>query len=251
MVSEVGAVGFGVVETVVDGEFDEHNDGFEARVDLARQIETAPPGLLADLPPMSDELVIRGAAGLVFMKVDEQGWILLPGSLDELLSSAGVTRPDALLDLLDWAADGVVEAPGGVIDGDETVRYSGWLPGTALASMPGNDTVKTLESRVASMGNSPPWDLLDRMVRFDVWVDGEGQARRLVIELDLDTLSELSIQVDGHDEGIDRIRLRHQVDWFDLGSVMIEPPPRSEVSVIDYEALHDQRPGSTGHGFWE
>lgn len=240
-VSEAGVVGYGVVETVVTGAFDEEAEAFEASIDLERLMASAPPGVLASQPPVDGELVIRGVAGLVFVKADERGWILLPGSIDEILESAGLVRPDAMLNLLDSASDGVVEVPGEWIDGEITTRYSGWLPAGALDGLGGVGALSSVGADPLSGlgGVVTPSELFDRMIRFDVWVDREGQARRLVIEADLESLAEVARRVDGTDQGIDQLRLRYEVDWYDLGTVTIEPPPRSEVSVIDRTALHE------------
>lgn len=238
--TETGVVGQVVVETVVTGAFDEEAGAFEASIDLDRMLATASPGMLTgEVPVEGGELVIRGAADLVFVKADDRGWILLPGTVDEVLQSAGVVRPDALLDLLDAVADSVVEAPGERIDGEFTTRYSGWIPTSAFDDLmidgAGGDVALGPLVGVADAVES--YELLDRLIRFDVWVDAEGRARRLVLEADLEAITEVALRIDGHADGIDRLRLRHEVDWFDLGLVSIEPPPRSEVSVIDFDAL--------------
>lgn len=236
--SEVGAEGYGVVEAVVNGEFDEAAGAFEARLDLDHLLATSPPGVLTG-PVVGGEFVIRGAAGLVFVKVDDRGWILMPGTVDELLASAGVVRPDAMLDLLDSAGDKITEFRGDRIDGEAVVRYSGWLPAEVFDGIPGWGGVGAMGSAPAlqEIAGVHASELLDRMIRFDVWVDLDGAVRRLLIEADLDALADVARRVDGTDAGIDRLRMRYVVDWFDLGLATIEPPPRSEVSVIDYAAL--------------
>ncbi len=243
--SEAGIEGDSVIESVVVGAFDEGTGSFEAALDLKRLLASAQGSVLDGVPPgLGDELVVRAASGLVFVKADARGWILLPGSLDDVLVDAGIVRPDALLDLLNHVGAGVVAVDGDVIEGDTTTLYSGWLDPDALAGMgtPGEATAAGAGSGLGPLtgidGSAVPSDVLDRLVRFDVWIDGRGRARRLVVELDRDAVAEIARRVDGTDAGIAQLRLRHEVEWFDLDSgVTIEAPPRSEVSVIDVGAL--------------
>lgn len=239
---EVGAVGYGVLDTVIDGEFDEEARAFEMTLDLG-EVAGAVPGLVDDpAMPLAEHLIIRGVVGRVFVRAEpsDRGWILFPGAIDETVADMGVHRPDAMLAVLDRSSDGVVASDGGAVDGAATTRFSGWIRGDALGDLSSGDG-----GGLESLSGVASADLFDRLVRFDVWVDEAGRARRLVIEADLESMAAVARRIDGTDAEVDRLRLRHDIEWYDLDAgVTVEPPPRDQVSVIDVDAL--ERDGGLG-----
>jgi hypothetical protein len=231
---ERGVVGVAELDATIEGSFDHRMPASEVIVDLRALAEplTTDPGLEwpADAPT---EVVVRQVGDHLFVHTGAEPfpWLVFPSGTDplgahELLSAHD---PGRLLRVLERSGVEVSTLDGGTVDAIDTLRHSGWLAGSAVGD------VDHETARVVALAGLVPAELLDRLVRFDLWVGvDDGVARRLVLEWDLDSLAGLARRLDGTDQGIDRLRYRTVVEWFDLGAdVRIEAPPRHLVGVID------------------
>jgi hypothetical protein len=239
---EQGIVGVAELDTVVEGAFDRRAGASELVIDMDEVAAAQPGGQArarrADAP---DRLVIRRVEGAVFVRLGalEREWVVIPpapaGSVHaaEVVEVADAYDPARLLDVLERASVEVTRRPGGEVDGAGTTLYSGWIRGNRSGDLSTSDG-----ANLEILAGVAPAELADRLFRFDVWVgEADGRPRRLVVEWDLDTLAELAVRIDGTAEGIDRLRFRYVVHWFDLGSpIDIVPPPVDQVAVVDLDA---------------
>jgi hypothetical protein len=231
-----GVVGVAELDVTTLGSFDGRG-GSEVVLDL----EALAAPLVAD--PALDwpaegpsRVVLRQVDGQLFVHtgVEPLPWLALGDGPDPTgaVEMASTFDPSRLAGVVERAGIDVGVHDGGAVDGVATERRSGWLGGSALVDLDDGT------GRLTALAGVAPHELIDRLFRFDLWVGrDDGVARRLVLEWDLDALAELARRVDGTDEGIDRIRYRTEVRWFDLGAdLRIEAPPRHLVGVIDPSA---------------
>jgi hypothetical protein len=219
---EFGVAGRQVLEATTLGAFDHNAGALEMVIDLDAMVGALPPGS-GPLPPgFGGDMVVRiiGSEAFVHVGPDDRNWVSMPVDPEEVTESFGVYMPEQFLALLEQVGSDVsseIELGG---DGEPTVRYSGWIDSVALGALTGGDAV-----RLATVASAVPSQLRDRVVRFDLWVGADGVPRRLLIELDLDTVAAAARDLDGTSAGIDRLIMRFVVEWFDLGAdISIEPP---------------------------
>jgi hypothetical protein len=219
---QLGVAGRQVVEASTFGTFDRDVGALEMVIDLDAMVGALPPGSGPLPPEFGGDMVVRivGSEAFVHVGPDDRNWVRMPVDPEEVTASFGVYVPEQFLALLEQVGSDVsseIEMGG---DGGPTVRYSGWIDSVALGALTGGDA-----ARLATVASAVPSQLRDRVVRFDLWVGADGVPRRLLIELDLDTVAAATRELDGTSAGIDRLVMRFVVDWFDLGAdISIEAP---------------------------
>lgn len=206
-----------------DGWFDRDDDAIEVVVDMGAILDGLPPGLVGDLPPeMYDDMTVLVLGDTAYVKMASAPmWDTLRLGSGEVSEVAGVALPGALLDQVVAHALDVTEADGG----QGTTVYSGWLAASLFDDVA---AVSTFDA-IAGAGSR---DLMERLVRFDLVVDEDGWARRLVVELDSEAARRLGEQVDGPGQGQEasEVILSWSVEWSDLGSaVTIDEPAATDV----------------------
>jgi hypothetical protein len=232
-----GVVGVTELDATLRGSFDNRVPASELVIDLVAMAAPVRHDGGDEWPPGSfSELTVRRVGEHLFVHTGREPlpWVVFGDGADPLgaREMAATHDPARLLSLLQqWSAE-VVAADGGTHDGVDTIRYSGWLVGAAIAEL---DRDGGAAGRYTAIGGVGSDELLDRLFRFDVWAGvDDGVPRRLVVEWDLEVLAELAWRLDGSDHGIDRLIHRTEVDWFDIGRpITIEAPPRELVGVID------------------
>ena len=236
-----GLVGEFELDVTFEGAFDTAVPASELLVDLYAMAEPARVvGSVEWTPGAPTELIVRQVAGQLFVHtgIGPLPWVEFPGGADPLgvLELASAHDPARLVEVLRRPAVDVDTFEGGGLDGIDTVRHSGWVAGSAVADLDLDPELSA--SRYTAIGGLSADSVLDRMLRFDLWVGADGVPRRLVVEWDLDALAEVARRLDGTDDGIDRLRYRTEVEWFEVGRpVAIVVPPRHLVGVADIDRM--------------
>lgn len=235
---ERGVEGEVVVDTEVRGTFDRSVPSWEIELDLWELSAPAIEAGLATWPEGAPhEMVVRRIGDDVYLDTGRAPYTWVRYAVDDpgvapFLATLPVDEPDRLLGELTDGARDVRTHDGGVVDGVETVRYSGRLDLGAVSRAADEGWSAADRTAIRGVGLE---EVLGSMLRFDLWVGtGDGLARRLVVELDHEALAALARRLDGTDAEVRRLRHRTEVEWFDLGApVVIEAPPPGLVGVFD------------------
>lgn len=223
------APGQRVVRTTMNGGFDRERGASEVSVDLAPLVDSLSvnAGFVAPAE-LGDELRIRVVDGGVYVHAEdaEANWVLMAVEPEDAAEAFGIYQPEQFADLLEHVGTAVTRTTGGMIDGVQTVRYQGWIDAVAMERLRGGDA-----SRLAVVVAAAPPGLADRMVRFDLWVGDDGVPRRLVIELDADTVASVDGGTPEARERAGRVVMRIAIEWFAIGApIEIEAPPPHQVT---------------------
>lgn len=210
---EIGATegeGARLLRTTLSGSFDRPRSAYEATLDLDAVVESLPgltdgiaPGVVGDV--LQIRVIGRDAWG---RNGSDAPWRAAPGRGGPLGRTAGTAGPDELLALL-AAADEPAQDLG---DG----RYTGHIGAAGLRAVEG--APEQLTALVAGL----PGGLGDRLLRYEVDLDGAGLVRHLLLEVDLDAMAEAA-----GEPAPQGVVFRWELTLQGLGAAVTIEPPRT------------------------
>ncbi|MBX3312790.1 MAG: hypothetical protein KF906_00590 [Actinobacteria bacterium] len=156
----------------------------------------------------------------------------MKASTDEMSDSEmfgqGATDPNEFLDFLKNNGNDVTEVGTEEVRGVETTHLHTVLDPEKMLANAAPEDADDLEASIEDLGAT---GILE--IPVDVWIDGDGLVRKMVMEMDLSEVESDGVSMDGASMAI-------TVEMYDLGEpVDVEIPDPSEVQELDASLLGD------------
>ena len=232
----------------------EETEAVEVVVDGVTEFETGNSSMKMQFGGLGSEDEIGGMEtrvvdGVAYLQMPaalggmfgEGKWLKMPdlGSADSAMPGLGQSDPSKFLAYLETVSNGVKKVGTDLIRGIETTHYAATLDlGKAVnrADMPAS-----LRDELRELFNGDSFSAIPA----DVWVDEDGIARRIRLQLDLGDLIE---DLPGVSEDAPAMTMTMSMDLYDFGvPVHVVAPPASDVT--EFPSFGPSGPSGADFGF--